>query len=95
MVTPAPLPLGGDGTSGPLSRSRERVRVRARAPREAQIDAEALPWLRLGDRRFADFKVPRQRPVGRYIADFVCIDAMLIVAGKRRQGTAALVPCAN
>ncbi|MFM9927823.1 endonuclease domain-containing protein [Variovorax sp. H27-G14] len=66
-------------TSGPLSRSRERVRVRARSLRETPTDAEALLWFHLRDRRLADHKFRRQRPIGLYFADFACIDAKLIV----------------
>jgi len=65
--------------SGPLSRSRERVRVRARALREAPTDAESLLWYHLRDRRLANFKLRRQRPIGPYFADFACLEAKLIV----------------
>ena len=67
------------GMSGPLSRSRERVRVRARALREAPTDAESLLWYHLRDRRLANFKLRRQRPIGPYFADFACLEAKLIV----------------
>jgi len=33
----------------------------------------------LRDRRFAKFKFRRQVPIGRFIADFVCREKMLIV----------------
>jgi len=65
--------------SGPLSRSRERVRVRARALREAPTNAESLLWYHLRDRRLANFKLRRQRPIGPYFADFACLEAKLIV----------------
>ena len=66
-------------TSGPLSRSRERVRVRARSLRETPTDAESLLWSHLRDRRMADHKFRRQRPIGPYFADFACLEAKLIV----------------
>ena len=65
--------------SGPLSRERERARVRARALREAPTDAESLLWYHLRDRRLADHKFRRQRPIGPYFADFACVEAKLIV----------------
>jgi very-short-patch-repair endonuclease len=67
------------GRSGPLSRERERARVRARALREAPTDAESLLWYHLRDRRLADHKFRRQRPIGPYFADFACLEAKLIV----------------
>ena len=66
-------------TSGPLSRVRERARVRARSLRETPTNAETLLWFHLRDRRMADRKFRRQRPIGPYFADFVCLEAKLIV----------------
>jgi very-short-patch-repair endonuclease len=66
-------------TSGPLSRSRERARVRARSLRETPSDAEALLWYHLRDRRLANYKFRRQRPIGPYFADFACLEARLVV----------------
>jgi very-short-patch-repair endonuclease len=65
--------------SYPLSRSRERVRVRARALRQSQTDAEALLWSKLRSRQVLDLKFRRQHPVGKYFADFACIEIGLIV----------------
>ena len=65
--------------SGPLSRERERARVRARSLRETPTDAESLLWCHLRDRRLANFKFRRQRPIGPYFADFACLEAKLIV----------------
>ncbi|MGJ7525670.1 endonuclease domain-containing protein [Variovorax sp. GB1P17] len=66
-------------TAGPLSRLRERARVRARSLRTTPTDAEALLWYHLRDRRMADHKFRRQRPIGPYFADFACLEAKLIV----------------
>ena len=66
-------------TAGSLSRSRERVRVRARSLRSTPTDAEALLWHHLRDRRMANQKFRRQRPIGPYFADFACLEAKLIV----------------
>ncbi|WPH21304.1 endonuclease domain-containing protein [Variovorax paradoxus] len=63
------------GMSGPLSRERERARVRARSLRETPTDAESLLWYHLRDRRLANFKFRRQRPIGPYFADFACLEA--------------------
>jgi len=66
-------------TAGSLSRSRERARVRASSLRSTPTDAEALLWFHLRDRRMANFKFRRQRPIGPYFADFACLEAKLIV----------------
>jgi very-short-patch-repair endonuclease len=67
-------------TSGPLSRLRERARVRARSlARNPDGRRTPLLWYHLRDRRMADHKFRRQRPIGPYIADFACLEAKLIV----------------
>jgi very-short-patch-repair endonuclease len=68
-----------DYGTGSLSRSRERARVRARALRQRQTDAEALLWSKLRARQILGLKFRRQHPLGNYFADFVCIEAGLIV----------------
>ncbi len=71
--------------SCPLSRLRERVGVRAdakdkaRARRAQMTDAETLMWQQLRGRRFQGFKFRRQRPLGPYILDFVCLEAGLVI----------------
>ena len=42
-------------------------------------DAERLLWYLLRGRRFAGCKFRRQHPVGRYIADFACVQHRLII----------------
>jgi adenine-specific DNA-methyltransferase len=69
----------------PLSRVRERVGVRvdakakARELRAGTTEAEALLWQQLRGRRFQGFKFRRQRPLGPYILDFVCLEAGLVI----------------
>ena len=55
------------------------MRVRARALRERQTDAEALLWSRLRDRQLSNLKFRRQRPIGLYFADFVCLEIGLVI----------------
>ena len=62
-----------------LSRVRERAGVRARELRNNSTDAECLVWRHLRNRGVAGFKFRRQHPVGRYFADFACIEAGLII----------------
>ena len=47
--------------------------------RREMTDAERKLWFLLRDRRFAGAKFRRQAPIGRYIADFVCLRRKLIV----------------
>jgi very-short-patch-repair endonuclease len=65
--------------SSSLSRERERAGVRAKALRKALTDAESLLWHRLRNRQLLDLKFRRQRPIGRYIADFACLEIGLVI----------------
>ena len=47
--------------------------------RRNQTDAERPLWKHLRDRRFEGFKFRRQRPLGRYIVDLICLEERLIV----------------
>ncbi len=52
---------------------------RARKLRRDATDAETRLWQNLRSRRLADFKFRRQVWIGPFIADFLCMDAMLVV----------------
>jgi very-short-patch-repair endonuclease len=52
---------------------------RARRPRRDMTDAERLLWRYLRNRHFSGWKFRRQHELDRYIVDFVCPDACLIV----------------
>jgi very-short-patch-repair endonuclease len=52
-------------------------RVRERAQR--QTLPEELLWQILRDRQLGEYKFRRQHPLGRYIADFCCAEAKLII----------------
>ncbi len=47
--------------------------------RRNQTDAEAALWRKLRGRGLGGYKFRRQVPVGPYVADFLCKEAMLIV----------------
>jgi very-short-patch-repair endonuclease len=51
----------------------------ARRLRQKQTDAERLLWFRLRDRRLVGWKFKRQVPIDRFIVDFFCPDAKLIL----------------
>jgi very-short-patch-repair endonuclease len=56
-----------------------RLRAFARRLRTASTEEEQLLWSTLRNRRFAEFKFRRQVPIGRYIVDFACHSAHLVV----------------
>ena len=51
----------------------------ARELRRNRTDAEERLWRELRGRRLLGFKFRFQRPVGRFVADFLCEEARLIV----------------
>ena len=51
----------------------------ARTLRRNQTDAERTLWFRLRDRRLCGLKFRRQMPIDRYVVDFCCEAARLIV----------------
>jgi lysyl-tRNA synthetase class 2 len=62
----------------------------ARNLRRGQTDAERELWFRLRDRRLAGLKFRRQMPLGRFVVDFCCESARLIIEvdGGQHAGTA-------
>ena len=51
----------------------------ARRLRGNQTDAERVLWFRLRDRRLNGLKFKRQVPIDKYIVDFCCSEARLII----------------
>ena len=51
----------------------------ARAMRKGPTPAERVLWNELRDNRLCDASIRRQHPIDRYIVDFVCIGAKLVV----------------
>jgi very-short-patch-repair endonuclease len=51
----------------------------ARKLRKKSTDAERRLWFLLRDRRLLGYKIRRQRPIGPYIVDFVCIEHRLVI----------------
>jgi|SRR5579875_962416 very-short-patch-repair endonuclease len=54
-------------------------RDRARSLRASATVAEGRLWQHLRNRRLKGAKFRRQYPVGRYIVDFFCVEARLVV----------------
>ncbi len=47
--------------------------------RKRQTDTENLLWEKLRGRKFLGLKFRRQKPIGRYIADFYCAEKKIIL----------------
>jgi len=83
------LPLDGGGLGGgDVSRRKSRdmkkhpvdgAHARARTLRQNMTEAERRVWQILRSHRMTGCQFRRQVPIGRYIADFVCHEARLIV----------------
>lgn len=56
-----------------------KLRERARRLRHNQTDAEKRLWSRLRARQLCSAKFRRQHPIGRFIADFCCVEHGLVV----------------
>jgi very-short-patch-repair endonuclease len=66
-------------------------RAHARSMRRNSTDTERKFWWEVRDRRFGGHKFKRQFLVGRYIVDFVCPEAKLVVeldGGQHAEQTA-------
>jgi len=57
----------------------QRFRQKARHLRHRQTSPEGLLWHALRNRKLARWKFRRQHPIDRFIADFVCLDAKLVI----------------
>ena len=70
---------------------RKFLRRSARAMRSHPTDVERARWWRLRNRNLGGLKFRRQRPEGPYIADFLCLEAKLIVEvdGAQQEGSIA------
>ncbi len=93
----APSPhLRGKERNDCVHRGREIMRdalaqQRARALRVRLTEAERHLWQRLRRKQLAGHRFRRQVPVGGYIADFVCLEAQLVIeldGGQHQQQSA-------
>lgn len=53
--------------------------LHARALRKNMTPQERKLWFLLRDRRFAGYKFRRQLPLGRFVVDFACWQAKLVI----------------
>ncbi|NVM23306.1 MAG: endonuclease domain-containing protein [Desulfobacterales bacterium] len=57
----------------------ESINHLAKKLRKNMTDAERLLWRHLRNRELGGYKFRRQRPIGPYIVDFVCLEKKLVV----------------
>ncbi|MBN8531411.1 MAG: DUF559 domain-containing protein [Alphaproteobacteria bacterium] len=77
---PNPPPQRGkEETISPYQPESALTIERAQALRGNPTDAEKHLWRHLRQRQLADCKFRRQHPVGKYIADFACVERQLII----------------
>jgi very-short-patch-repair endonuclease len=88
-----PLPLAGEGWGGGISTSElsvakqkrpewkvpSRLRANARALRRNCTDTERILWSELRDHRLGGARFRHQVPFQRYVADFICHSAKLVI----------------
>ncbi len=73
--------MGSEGRIRPYAEGRfyRDLKARARTMRKHPTPAEDLLWQQLRRKRFAGFHFRRQHPIVRYIVDFYCAEAKLVV----------------
>jgi len=82
---PLPSPLAGEGGTQSVSDegakrpTSTRLKSFAKTMRKNPTEAERTLWSILRNNRFSNYKFRHQVPIERYIADFVCYEAKLIV----------------
>ncbi|MBP1715500.1 MAG: hypothetical protein H6Q42_3703 [Deltaproteobacteria bacterium] len=65
------------------------MKTRARELRKNMTQAEKWLWEKLRSRELDGFKIRRQRPIGAFIVDFVCLERKLIIeidGGQHAEG---------
>ena len=79
----SPLPLGGVGGGHKYETARVSIYPLLKELKDKNknnpTEAENVLWLHLRGKKLEDFKFRRQHIIDQFIADFVCLDNMLIV----------------
>jgi len=56
-----------------------KIVQRARELRRNPTDTERKLWHHIRDKRIENFRFRRQRPIGKYIVDFICLEVNLVI----------------
>ena len=73
------LPAASPAPQESVGKGVRRIVAAARKLRRTSTDVERKLWHRIRDKQIDNFRFRRQRPIGKYIVDFICLDAKLIV----------------
>jgi very-short-patch-repair endonuclease len=82
MPRTAPSPARGPHRDFRWSKAGMGVRKavqRARELRRNPTDTERKLWHHIRDKQMENFRFRRQRPIGKYIVDFICLEANLVI----------------
>jgi len=71
--------LRGEGRERVIKSMAKGLTQLAKGLRKRSTDVELLLWSHLRAGRFEGMKFRRQHPIGKYIADFVCLEKRLII----------------
>lgn len=74
-LTKFPSPATGEGQDRDLRADTNR----ARHLRNNPTDAESILWGHLRLRQVGGYKFRRQRPIGPYFVDFVCLEKRVVI----------------
>lgn len=77
--SPCPSPSRGEGKNPKNKHYTKTAFNNAKNLRKNQTDAENILWEYLRGNRFYNLKFKRQQPIGKYIADFVCLQYKIII----------------
>ncbi len=77
LIDKSPSPSGGRGV-GERARKEQLLKY-AKDLRSNQTEAEQRLWYHLRAKRFMGLKFKRQKPIGPFIADFVCLERKLVI----------------
>jgi very-short-patch-repair endonuclease len=73
-----------------LFRIKPKNKQRSRTLRKEMTIAERLLWKALRNKQLNQYKFRRQHPYGKYILDFVCLEAKLVIevdGGQHQENT--------
>jgi very-short-patch-repair endonuclease len=73
-----------------LTRISPRAKQRSRKLRDEMTETERLLWKKLRGKQINHYKFRRQHPYGKYILDFVCLEANLVIevdGGQHQENT--------
>jgi very-short-patch-repair endonuclease len=63
----------------PVTRFNSTTKQNSRRLRREMTDAERRLWQNIRERQMGGHKFRRQHPAGRYVLDFVCLEARLVI----------------